>query len=230
MGGSLTLEERNANHIARVLRLRVGAEVVLFNGRGGEFAGTLTQVERRRVCVELERFDPVDRVSPLHVHLGQVISRGNRMEYAVQKATELGVTEISPLFSARCEVHLQGDRLERRREHWRQVAINACEQCGRNRIPEVHLPQDLLEWLRVTEAEGKWILHGEGGESLASAEAPGTVALAVGPEGGFEPSELSEAESQRFRRLQLGPRVLRTESAPVVALSLLQNLWGDLRT
>ncbi len=228
VGDSLELGEQSANHIARVLRLRAGAEVVLFNGRGGEFVGTLVEVERRRVRVALEAFDPVDRVSALHVHLGQVISRGHRMEYAVQKATELGVAEISPLFSARCEVRLEGDRLERRREHWRQVAIHACEQCGRNRVPEVHLPRSLSEWLRATSAEAKWIMHGEGGEGLARSEAPATVALAVGPEGGFEPSELREAEGQSFQPLQLGPRVFRTESAPVVALSLMQSFWGDL--
>ncbi len=227
-GDVLELSERNANHIARVLRLRAGAKVVLFNGEGGEFAGMLARVERRRAQIEIQSYTAVDRVSSLHTHLGQVISRGHRMEYAIQKATELGVTEITPLFSERCEVRLEGDRLEKRGEHWRQVAISACEQCGRNRLPEIHLPKGLMEWLREVRAEEKWILDTEAEAGFGRGPAPASLALAVGPEGGLSAAELQQAQAHAFQGLRLGPRVLRTESAPVVALSIAQHLWGDL--
>jgi 16S rRNA (uracil1498-N3)-methyltransferase len=162
----------------------------------------------------------------LQIHLGQGLSRGERMDWAIQKATELGVTEITPIFSDRCEVRLKDERADKRLLHWRQVAISACEQCGRSRVPVIHPPVLLAVWLKQTEAELKLVLHPVA-EPLVSHAKPATLAFLIGPEGGLSDAEVEQAKDNGFHAARLGPRVLRTETAPVVALAVAQQLWGD---
>ncbi len=224
--GRITLPDASAHYISRVLRMQAGAALQLFDGSGMEFPGVIVEAGKKQVVVELESGQPGQPDSPLQVHLGQVLSRGERMDWAIQKATELGVAEITPLFSERCEVRLNHERAEKRLEHWRQIAISACEQCGRSSVPLIHAPVAVETWQQAVEADLKLVLH-PGASPLASHERPQQLALLIGPEGGLSDAEVSAAQQSGFHAACFGPRVLRTETAPVVALSLVQYLWGD---
>ncbi|UFH49685.1 16S rRNA (uracil(1498)-N(3))-methyltransferase [Pseudomonas sp. KNUC1026] len=224
--GDHPLPEAQAHYIARVLRLAEGDALQLFDGSGQEYRGTLLEVGKKHVTVRLIEQLAGQPDSGLHVHLGQGLSRGERMDWAIQKATELGVAEITPIFSERCEVRLKDERADKRLAHWRQVAISACEQCGRSSVPVIHPPLLLEQWLGQTEADLKLVLHPVA-EPLASHPRPGRLAFLIGPEGGLTEQEVVQAQAQGFHPARLGPRVLRTETAPVVALALAQQLWGD---
>lgn len=224
--GQHELPEAQAHYIGRVLRLATGDAVQLFDGSGQEFLGELVDVGKKAVRVELRESFAGMAESPLRVHLGQGLSRGERMDWAIQKATELGVAEISPIVSERCEVRLKDERADKRLAHWRQVAISACEQCGRSVLPVIHSPVTLADWQRDVQADLRLVLHPVA-EPLASHAKPGTLAFLIGPEGGLSESEVAGARSAGFHAARLGPRVLRTETAPVVALSVAQQLWGD---
>ncbi|PVZ15553.1 MULTISPECIES: 16S rRNA (uracil(1498)-N(3))-methyltransferase [unclassified Pseudomonas] len=224
--GDHPLPEAQAHYIARVLRLAEGDAVQLFDGSGQEYQGTLLEVGKKHVSVRLTEQLPGQPDSPLKVHLGQGLSRGERMDWAIQKATELGVEEITPIFSERCEVRLKDERADKRLAHWRQVAISACEQCGRSSVPVIHPPVPLEQWLKQVQADLKLVLHPVA-EPLASHARPGRLAFLIGPEGGLAEAEVSQAQAQGFHPARLGPRVLRTETAPVVGLALAQQLWGD---
>jgi len=208
-----------------VLRLSAGSAVQLFDGSGSEFRGELLEVGKKSVIVELHERVTGMPESPLRIHLGQGLSRGERMDWAIQKATELGVTQITPIISERCEVRLNDERADKRLAHWRQIAISACEQCGRSVLPVIHPPMSLRDWLPV-EADLKLVLHPVAAP-LTSHARPQTLAFLIGPEGGLSESEVEQAANQGFQPARLGPRVLRTETAPVVALSVAQQLWGD---
>ncbi len=223
--GQHSLPDASAHYISRVLRLSAGSAVQLFDGSGSEFRGELLEVGKKSVAVELhERLTGMPE-SPLQIHLGQGLSRGERMDWAIQKATELGVTQITPIVSERCEVRLNDERADKRLAHWRQIAISACEQCGRSTLPVIHPPISLRDWLPV-EADLKLVLHPVAAP-LTSHARPQTLAFLIGPEGGLNESEVEQAANQGFQPARLGPRVLRTETAPVVALSVAQQLWGD---
>ena len=224
--GQHELPEAQAHYIGRVLRLAVGDAVQLFDGSGQEFLGQLSEVGKKSVRVELtEQFDG-QAESLLRVHLGQGLSRGERMDWAIQKATELGVAVITPVVSERCEVLLKDERADKRLSHLRQIAISACEQCGRSVRPVIHPPLLLSDWLRQTEADLKLVLHPVA-EPLSSHPKPASLAFLIGPEGGLSETEVDQAKAAGFHAARLGPRVLRTETAPVVALSVAQQLWGD---
>ncbi|MCW3147452.1 16S rRNA (uracil(1498)-N(3))-methyltransferase [Stutzerimonas stutzeri] len=223
--GSHELPESAAHYIGRVLRLGPGSAVQLFDGSGKEYLGELSEVSKKSVRVDLQECLPGMAESPLQVHLGQGLSRGERMDWAIQKATELGVAQITPLISERCEVRLKDERADKRLAHWRQIAISACEQCGRSTLPIIHPPQALGEWLGV-EADLKLVLHPVA-TALASHPQPRSLAFLIGPEGGLSDQEIEQARREDFHAARLGPRVLRTETAPVVALSVAQQLWGD---
>ena len=203
-----------------------GDALQVFDGSGHEFTGRLLEVGKKRVRVLLDESFAGQIESPLAIHLGQGLSRGERMDWAIQKATELGVNEITPIMSERCEVRLKDERAEKRLSHWRQVAISACEQCGRSRVPVIHPPVLLSEWIKTTEADLKLVLHPVS-EPLASHAKPGRLAFLIGPEGGLTDNEIDQAQASGFQPARLGPRVLRTETAPVVALAVAQQLWGD---
>ncbi|CAM5565518.1 Ribosomal RNA small subunit methyltransferase E OS=Stutzerimonas stutzeri OX=316 GN=CXK95_14540 PE=3 SV=1 [Stutzerimonas stutzeri] len=223
--GSHALPETAAHYIGRVLRLSNGSAVQLFDGSGQEYLGELVEVGKKQVRVELRQQLAGLPESPLRIHLGQGLSRGERMDWAIQKATELGVAQITPLISERCEVRLNDERADKRLAHWRQIAISACEQCGRSVVPTIHPPQQLGDWLPV-EAELKLVLHPVAAPLTSHAQ-PRTLAFLIGPEGGLSEHEVEQAQQAGFQAARLGPRVLRTETAPVVALSVAQQLWGD---
>ncbi len=224
--GQHELPEAQAHYIGRVLRHAVGDAVQLFDGSGQEYLGELIEVGKKNVRVELREPLAGMAESPLSIHLGQGLSRGERMDWAIQKATELGASQISPIVSARCEVRLKDERADKRMAHWRQIAISACEQCGRSSLPQINPPITLEQWLEQVEADLKLVLHPVA-EPWASHPQPASLAMLIGPEGGLSEDEVQQAMARGFHAARLGPRVLRTETAPVVALSVAQQLWGD---
>ena len=224
--GQHELPEAQAHYIGRVLRHAAGDAVQLFDGSGQEYLGELIDVGKKAVRVELREQLAGQAESPLRIHLGQGLSRGERMDWAIQKATELGVSEITPIVSERCEVRLKDERADKRLAHWRQVAISACEQCGRSVLPVIHAPITLAEWQAHVQAELKLVLHPVAAP-LESHARPHNLAFLIGPEGGLSEAEVAQAKAAGFHAARLGPRVLRTETAPVVALAVAQQLWGD---
>ncbi|NBF05421.1 16S rRNA (uracil(1498)-N(3))-methyltransferase [Pseudomonas sp. Fl5BN2] len=224
--GEHELPETQAHYIGRVLRMAEGDGLQVFDGSGLEFRGTLVEVGKKRVRVRLDESFAGQAPSPLQIHLGQGLSRGERMDWAIQKATELGVSEITPIFSERCEVRLKDERADKRLLHWRQVAISACEQCGRSQVPVIHPPALLADWINQSQADLKLVLHPVA-QPLESHAKPASLAFLIGPEGGLSDAEVEQSHSAGFLPARLGPRVLRTETAPVVALAVAQQLWGD---
>lgn len=228
----VALEDAAANHVARVLRLRRGSEVVLFNGLGGEYAAILDSIERRSVTARVGAYIAHDSESPLDITLAQGISRGERMDYVVQKAVELGVVSIIPLVTDFCSVKLTQERLDKRQQHWQAIAISACEQSGRNRIPTCLAPLPLGVWLNtlvphdnglhlVLDCDAKLSI-----KSVPVAE-PKKIVLLIGPEGGLSDIEIQQASNAGFTPVRLGPRIMRTETAAAAAIACLQMLWGD---
>ena len=234
--GELTLDEAPAKHLVNVLRKEEGDAVVLFNGLGGEYHGCLSWVRRKDVRVKLHSFVEENRASPIYTHLGQVMIKGERMDYALQKATELGVREITPLVSERCEVRLKGERLQKKVSHWQLVVQSACEQCQSNLVPKVNMPQSLQRWLEQREEALRWVCHPRI-DGLSAEQSPVVhgvetskvegAALLIGAEGGLTDAEVRQACEYHFIPQLFGPRVLRAETASVVALSLLQRHFGD---
>ena len=236
---SLRLPEGPSGHLARVLRLEVGAAVTLFDGRGGEYAARITAIAKQGVSVSLGAQQAVERESQLSITLLQGISRGERMDLIVQKATELGVTRIRPLRTLRSSVKLDAGTATRKLEHWQSIAVSACEQSGRNRLPELLPPLTVAEGCAADDADLKLMLAVDGARPLAAllrealaaraGALPRGVSLLVGPEGGLDPVEEVAALRAGFASTLLGPRVLRTETAPLAALAALQALAGDFR-
>jgi 16S rRNA (uracil1498-N3)-methyltransferase len=219
-----------STHLLRVLRLRVGAALTLFNGRGGEYMAELIGSSKAGARLLVRAHSPVERESPLTVTLLQGMARGDRMDVIVQKATELGVTRIVPLSCEFSVVRLDVSTRQRRTQHWRAVAVAACEQCGRNRVPEVAAIGDLADACRTSNAQLRLMLLPQAPESLAGlAGSPSSASLLIGPEGGLSGREQLLAQSCGFRPCRLGPRILRTETAPLAALAALQAMAGDLR-
>jgi len=223
-----SLDEAASRHVIKVLRMEVGRRLVLFNGHGGEFQATINSVNKKNVEVKVTDFCGLERESPLSIELAIGVSRGERMDWIVQKATELGVSCITPLFTERTEVKLNGERSRKKVQHWEQIAISACEQCQRNRLPKIKPLQNLTKWLPSTEADHKVVLHHRANsEALKKDQVPRSIALLIGPEGGLSDSEINSTLGLGFSSLSLGPRIFRTETAPIVALSIFQSLWGD---
>lgn len=227
-GDRLALDDNGLNHAVRVLRLKPGHPLILFNGEGGEYEAVLVEADRRRATVEVGAFRAVAMESPLAITLVQGISRGERMDYTVQKAVELGVSRIVPVTTERTVVNLDGDRREKRHQRWQTQAIAACEQCGRDRIPLVEPITTLDEWLARPQRGECWILDHRAETGPAPSSETPEATLLIGPEGGLTEEEREAARAVGYRGIRLGPRVLRTETASVVALTLLQNRWGDL--
>jgi 16S rRNA (uracil1498-N3)-methyltransferase len=228
-GREVSLSASAAAHVARVLRLAAGDELIIFDGRGGEYPAAIIESRGTVVRVQLGAQRAIDRESPLRITLGQAVARGERMDWVVQKATELGVATIVPLITERGVVRLDARQAEKRREHWRGIVISACEQSGRNRLPDVLPPQSLDQWLANATRDGIRLLLDPDAPSGVRTLRPATTAtLLIGPEGGFSPAEREAALQAGFTPLHLGPRVLRTETAAIAALSALQALAGDL--
>lgn len=225
----IELDANAFNHCIKVLRLKEGYKVILFNGEGGEYKAELSNVQRRSASAKMGTFIDNNTESPLNITLAQCISRGDKMDYSIQKAVELGITAIQPLFSERCGVKLQSDRQNKKQEQWQNIAISACEQSGRNLIPTIHAPQNLDEWLESCTASCKLTLAPTSLTSLKQLNKPeGDIVLLIGPEGGLSDQEIEQTAQQGFTGISLGPRILRTETAGLVVLSALQYQWGDL--
>lgn len=228
-GLSVSLDEPQSHYLNKVLRMEAGRELQVFNGDGKEYRATITKVDKRAVEIAVLSGAEINRESPLHTHLAIGISRGERMDWVLQKATELGVTKITPLFTERTEVRLQGERLEKKIQHWQQITLSACEQCQRNVPPQLLPAQDISSFLPQDNSALKLVLHHRSEQTLRQLPLPSSVTLLVGPEGGLSEREIESAVRQfDYTPLTLGPRVLRTETAPVAALVAVQMLWGDL--
>lgn len=226
--GELVLEAGPSRHIARTLRMRPGDALAVFDGHGREAAGRIGHIDKHRVTVVLEPCGEIDRESALSITLAIAVSRGDRMDTVVQKATELGVHRIRPVLSERTGVKLDPKRWGKKLRHWQQIAVSACEQCGRNRLPSIEEPRALASVLgQPGDFEQRLLLH-PGGDAAPLPPACASACLLVGPEGGFSDGEVAAAVQAGYLPLQLGPRVLRTETAPLAALSVLQARWGDL--
>jgi 16S rRNA (uracil1498-N3)-methyltransferase len=229
-GNRVVIEGSAVNHITRVLRLRSGDPLTLFDGRGGEYGARIDEFRRDTVVVTVDHYREADRESPLSLTLAQGISRGERMDWIIQKATELGASRIVPVFTKRSMVKLDESQAERKLQHWRHIAVAACEQSGRNRVPELAMPLDFFEVL------------GDGGPTatrlLLSPEADQRIddldrvskgiTVLIGPEGGLTDMEHEAAVTAGFKPIRLGPRVLRTETAAIAALTIIQHYFGDL--
>ena len=227
-GSEIELSEAAHNHLVKVLRMKQGFKLVLFNGDGFDYQAELSSVAKRESRVRIIAADSNDRESPIDIHIGQGLSRGERMDYAVQKATELGVQSLTPLFTDRSEVKLTAERQEKRSAHWQQISISASEQSFRAKPMSVNTAVSLTEWINRCDAELKLILHPHLElTSLNHEPRPSSVALLIGPEGGLEESEVELALQKGFKPWLLGSRILRTETAPVAAASVLNYLWGD---
>ncbi|CAI3127789.1 Ribosomal RNA small subunit methyltransferase E [Acinetobacter calcoaceticus] len=222
VGLTIQLTETVFHHWVRVLRAQLQEQATLFNGQGGEYLATLTEINKKNAFVTIESFNPTNRSAPFKAVLGQVMSKGDRMDYAIQKATELGVSQIQLLTSERCEMRLKYDRDQKKLDHWQAVAIAACEQCGLNIVPEVLAPISLSEWLSSTQLPAsKFVLAPEKEQKDVLAGIQPELALLIGPEGGLSENEITQANQAGFMNWCIGDRVLRTETAPVVALSIL---------
>ncbi|MBY0544500.1 MAG: 16S rRNA (uracil(1498)-N(3))-methyltransferase [Gammaproteobacteria bacterium] len=234
VGGIAVLNANAANHVIRVLRLSANAVLHLFNGDGNEYSARITETTKQEVILNVEAAISTPFCNEaLSLHLGQVISRGERMDFTLQKAVELGVTAITPLFSEFCNVVLAGDRLEKRMSHWQGVIISACEQSGRTDIPVLHPTQKIDAWMTKTEARYKLTLDPTGSHNLKSLafEKQSTdqidFTLLIGSEGGLSDKECRLASEQGFLGIRLGPRILRTETAALATIAALQSLYGD---
>jgi 16S rRNA (uracil1498-N3)-methyltransferase len=223
----VTLGASAAAHVGRVLRLGSGAQLTLFDGTGGEYLATIVESRGTALRVRLGEHRAIERESPLEITLAQGVPRGERMDWVVQKATELGVAALVPLLTERSVVKLDARQAEKRREHWRGVVIAACEQCGRNRLPEILSPAPFSEWLATARAGVRLVLDSTASCGLHSIGTVPAVTLLIGPEGGLSPAERSLAIETGFMPVRMGPRVLRTETAAIAALSALQVLLGD---
>ena len=222
------LGEDATQHI-RVLRLKAGAEITLFNGLGGQYSAVLQDVQKRSCSALINSFQETNNESPLHLHLGQVISRGDRMEFVIQKAVELGVNEITPLISERCGVKINAERMLKKQLQWQKIAIAACEQSGRNIVPTIHNTQPLQTWCECNDQATKLTLHPRASYSINTlANDINKIRLLIGPEGGLTDDEIDLTQTLNFTETLLGPRVLRTETAALTAITALQCRFGDL--
>ncbi len=227
--GEVSLSDDAAGHVGRVLRMKVGESITLFDGSGSEFLTTISAVSKKNVAVTVQTKSERSSESPLNIHLGQVVSRGDKMEFTIQKSVELGVTTITPLISERCGVKLNAERFEKKLAQWQKIIISACEQCGRNTIPTIRPIMALEAWCQEEYDGLKLNLHPRAQYSINTLPEPvKNVRLLIGPEGGLSADEISMTERYNFEETLLGPRVLRTETAALTAITALQVRFGDL--
>ena len=230
VGQTAPLSDNAMAHAIKVMRLKVGDTLTLFCGDGFDYLCALTQIEKKSATIEILSRTQVSNESPLNIRLLQGISSGDRMDYTIQKAVELGVYDIFPLSTERCVTKLSGDRAEKRVEHWQGVAIAACEQSGRAIVPTVHAPLTLAQWFAQhdTQTSLNILLNPIGAKQLAQLVKPqDNIHLLIGPEGGLSPAEIELARQHHFHSIILGPRILRTETAALTAIASMQALWGD---
>lgn len=226
---TINLSSDAAGHLLRVLRLSEGAPIVLFNGDGNDYSAELVNCSKKSADARILSATELDVESGLKIHLGQGISRGEKMDFTIQKSVELGVREITPLITQRCGVKLNGDRWKKKQEHWQKVVISACEQSGRAFVPVVHEPVLLSDWLAQAGDELRLNLHPRANQRIADLRVPDAgIRLLIGPEGGLSDEEIQQASDQTFEEILLGPRVLRTETAALTTIAALQSHFGDI--
>lgn len=224
------LSDEAANHVGRVLRMAEGGRIILFDGSNHIFYATLQAVEKKQIIAKITADEADDRESNLPIHLGQVVSRGERMEFTIQKSVELGVKTITPLWSERCGVKLNDERRDKKLQQWQKIAIAACEQCGRNEIPQVRPMMKLADWCKERDGMLKLNLHPRaqhGIRELSNIPKEG-VRLLIGSEGGLSAQEIMMTEAEGFTEILLGKRILRTETAALAAITALQVCFGDI--
>ncbi|MBL4744710.1 MAG: 16S rRNA (uracil(1498)-N(3))-methyltransferase [Cycloclasticus sp.] len=225
----LSLESDAAHYLRNVLRLKKGFLLTVFNGQGGEYAATVHEVHRKAVVLDIGIWRDVDLESPLKIELGLSVSRGERMDVAIQKATELGVAVITPVITEHCVVKLTDERRLQRHQHWQSIVYRACEQCGRNVPPILNITTDLAQWLGGDLPASRIIFEPGKLDTLKSYKKPeGSVSVLIGPEGGFSEQEVVGAETSGFTALGFGPRVVRNETAAIASIAAMQVLWGDM--
>ncbi|OUR81514.1 16S rRNA (uracil(1498)-N(3))-methyltransferase [Colwellia psychrerythraea] len=227
---TVTLSDDAFGHVVRVLRLKEGDTITLFNGEEAfQYTATLCNVSKKSASIKVISQEENNSESPLNIHLGQGISRGDRMDFTLQKSVELGVNTITPLFTERCGVKLNAERLEKKRQQWQKIVISACEQSGRVSVPVVAEPMLLADWLKQETSALKINLHPKAQHSIMSLPMENTrIRLLIGPEGGLSDEEITQANDSDFHDVLLGPRVLRTETAALTAITALQCRFGDL--
>ncbi|GIU50548.1 ribosomal RNA small subunit methyltransferase E [Shewanella sairae] len=229
VGQSVALDDEAAGHVGRVLRMSSGEQVSLFNGDGNDYLAEIISASKKNVEVQVLSCEANNSESPLNLHLGQVISRGDRMDFTIQKSVELGVNTITPLFSERCGVKLTGERLEKKIQQWQKIVISACEQSGRSVVPVVRPAMQLADWCAEQSDAVKLNLHPRASHGVNGLTLPNNrVRLVIGPEGGLSAPEIAMTEEHQFTDVLLGPRVLRTETAALTTISALQLKFGDI--
>lgn len=235
LGETIELAKETSHYISKVLRLKTGAQIILFNGQGGEYSASLQTQQKNSSTALIESFNDPQTDPALPIHLVQGVSRGERMQYVIQKAVELGASHLYPVFSEFCEVKLQGERAEKRQQHWQSIANSACEQCGRTRLMIVHPPTKLAHWFnnapQTATSHIRLTLDPYANTPLPNliATKPSEITLLIGPEGGLSTAEVEFAKQHGFQGIKLGPRILRTETATAAALSVINLTWGDWR-
>ena len=228
-GAQFALAPEAAQHVGRALRLKAGDSITVFDGRGGEYDAAIQRIDKDRVEVKVGAWRDVDTEPRMRIGLIQGLPEADKMDWIIQKAVELGVTWIQPIICDRSVVRLSGERAARRESHWRRVSVAACEQSGRNRIPEVRPTLGFQSWIAVPAAATRWVLDPGGEPVTRKAPAQQDLELLVGPEGGLSDRERELAAQQGCEPVALGPRILRAETAPLAALSAIHALWGDFR-
>lgn len=231
-GKTLALPDQAAHHVARVLRMRISDPLILFNGKGGEYGAKIISISKSSVKVEITYHSDYERESRLYLELVQGISRGEKMDFTIQKAVELGVSRIVPLTTQYSNVQLDEKRREKKQEHWEKTIISACEQCGRNRYPELADIMRFNDWPETCTVDLKLILDPHTDTTLATLDTReqagiSSISLVIGPEGGLSPSEIRSLEQTGFTGIRLGPRILRTETAALAAIAAVQCRFGD---
>jgi 16S rRNA (uracil1498-N3)-methyltransferase len=226
-GAQLSLAPDAAQHVSKALRLKAGDALTVFDGSGGEYEAAIQRIEKGRVDIKVAAWRDIEREPHLRLGLAQGLPEADKMDWVIRKAVELGVAWIQPLVCDRSVVRLAGERAERRQAHWRRVAIAACEQSGRNQVPEVRPTVAFMSWIAVPAAGPRWLLSPRAAPIGSHAPPASPLELLVGPEGGLSERELDLALSQGCESVALGPRILRTETAPIAALAAIHALWGD---
>ncbi len=226
-GAQFALGPDAAQHVGKALRLKTGDTITVFDGRGGEYEAVIQRMDKEHVDVKAGAWRDAEREAALAVGLVQGLPEADKMDWIIQKSVELGVAWVQPVVCDRSVVRLSGERAARREAHWRRVAVAACEQSGRNRVPEVRPTLGFLSWIAIASEAARWMLSPEGAALAAQAAPAGPVELLVGPEGGLSERERGLAHSRGFEDVGLGPRLLRTETAPLAALATMHALWGD---
>lgn len=234
VGQTIELNFAAGHHASRVLRLKIGDSVIVFNGRGGEFQAHIKSIRKTSTTLIVDRFDDIERESPLIITLVQALCANDKMDWIIQKSVELGITRIQPIITTRSIVRLSEERAAKRLEHWQKVIISTCEQCGRNRIPMIVLPQSLIDWLSARKSDAQqhldFILSVNGSHCLKNFTSPPAetqLTLAIGPEGGWTADEEIILQQAGFTTLRAGRRIMRTETAALATIAALQTCWGD---